>query len=198
MGVVILLRALVRLLGFLLLVTLAVAGLALAVFCIQGGDSGLSLPALAELLRLHDLRDGVEGSLSQLEGSGSLDFVALLIGLGLIALALVLLLGALVPARERLVTLASGEGRLAARRRPLAQMARALAEGGDGITSAKAKVRPGRRSGGRVRVRADRTRLTEPGVATEGIERELAPLSDGFGLKPKVRTRRADRGSRVQ
>lgn len=195
---IVVLRALVRLLAFLLLVALAATGLALAVFSVQGGDSGLSLAALADFLRLHELRDSVEGSLSGLEGSGSLDFVALLIGLGVVALALVLLLGALVPARERLVTLASGEGRLAARRRPLAQMARALSEGSEGITSARARVKPGRRSGGKVKVRADCTRRTEPGVATEGIEQALAPLTDGVGLKAKVGTRQADRGSRVQ
>ncbi len=192
------LRALVRLVGFLLLVILAGAGLALAVFSIQSGDSGLSLAGLADLLRLHDLRDGVEDSLSGLEDSGSLDLVALLIGLGVIAVGLLLLLGVLVPARERLVALGSGKGRLAARRRPLAQVARALAERGDGVTSAKAKVKPGRRGGGKVKVRADRTRLTEAGPATDAIMRELAPLSEGFGLEPKVRTRQADRGARVQ
>ncbi|MDQ3434233.1 MAG: hypothetical protein ACR2F4_04970 [Thermoleophilaceae bacterium] len=198
MGFVILLRALVSLLGFLLLVILAAAGLALAVFCIQGGDSGLSLPALADALRLPDLRDSVDGSLGDLEDSGPVDLLALLIGLGLIALALALLLGVFVPARERLVSVAPGDEGLAARRRALAHIARALAERSDGITSAKAKVKPARRGGGKVKVRADRTRQTEAGAAKERIEHQLAPLSDGFRLKPKVRTRLADRGSRVQ
>ncbi len=197
MGFVILLRGLVRLLGFLLLVLLAVAGLALAVFCIQGGDSGLSLAALAEALRLDELRDSVDSSLSELEDAG-LDLLALLIGLGLIALALALLLGVFVPTRERLASAGSGDERLAARRRPLAQVARALAERSEGVTSAKTRVKPGRRRGGKLKVRADRTRETGAGTAREGIERELAPLCDGFGLKPKVRTRLADRGSRVQ
>lgn len=198
MAFVILLRALVRLLGFLLLVILAVAGLALAVFCIQGGDSGLSLPALADALRLQDLRDSVDSSLSELEDSGSLDILALLIGLGLIALALALLMGVFVPTRERLVSVGSGDGRLAARRRPLAQMARALAERSEGVTSVKIKVKPGRRRGGKVKVRADHTRQTGAGAARKSIEHELAPLSESFGLRAKVRTRLADRGSRVQ
>jgi len=197
-GFVILLRALVRLLGFLMLVVLAVAGLALAAFSIQDGESGLSLPALADALRLHDLSDSVDSSLSALERSGSPDLVSLLIGLGLMALGVLLAAGVFVPARERLVSLESEEGRLAARRRPLAQVARALAERGEGVTTAKTKVRPGRRRGGKVKVRADHTRMTAPGAAKERVERELLPLSDGFGLKPEVRTRPADRGSRVQ
>jgi hypothetical protein len=194
---VILLRAVVRLLGFLLRVILAVAGLALAVFCIQGGDSGLSLPALAEALRLDELRDSVDSSLSELE-DGGLDLLALLIGLGVIALALALVLGVFVPTRERLVSVGSGDERLAARRRPLAQVARALAERSEGVTSVKTKIKPGRRRGGKVKVRAECTRQTEARAARDDIERELAPLSEGFQLKPKVRTRLGDRGSRVQ
>jgi len=197
-GFVILLRPLVRLLGFLLLVILAAAGLALAVFSIQGGDSGLSLAALADALRLPDLRDSADNSLSELEGSGSLDLRSLLIGLGLVALALGLLLGVFVPTRERLVSLASGDGRVAARRRPLAQIARTLVERSEGTTAAKTKVKPGRRGGGKVKVRADLSRSADADAAKKAIEHELAPLSEGFDLRAKVRTRLAERGSRVQ
>jgi len=194
---VILLRGSVSLLGFLLLLVLAVVGLALAVFSIQTGDGTLSLATLADALRLSDLRDSVDGSLSDLE-SGAADLQALLIGLGVIALGVLLLLGVFVPSRERLVALGQGDGQLAARRRPLAQVARALAERGEGITTAKAKVKPGRRSGGKVKLRADRTRQAEASSVRKGIERELSPLCEGFGLKSKVSTRLADRGSRVQ
>lgn len=198
MAFVILLRGLVRLLGFLLLVVLAVTGLAVTVFCIQGGESGLSLPALAETLRLHELRDNVESLLSELEDTGPLDLLPALLGLGLIALALALLVGVFVPTRERLVSAKSGDGRLAARRRALGQVAGALAERGGGVTSIKAKVKPGRRQGGKIKVRADRTRQTEPAEAKRSVQEQLEPLCDGFGLTTKVSTRLADRGSRVQ
>jgi len=59
-------------------------------------------------------------------------------------------------------------------------------------------VKPGRRSGGKVKLRADRTRQAEASSVRKGIERELSPLCEGFGLKSKVSTRLADRGSRVQ
>jgi len=106
---VILLRGSVSLLGFLLLLVLAVVGLALAVFSIQTGDGTLSLATLADALRLSDLRDSVDGSLSDLE-SGAADLQALLIGLGVIALGVLLLLGVFVPSRERLVALGQGDG----------------------------------------------------------------------------------------
>jgi len=54
---VLLLRALARLVGFVLLLALAVAGLAAAIFSISGGDGTLSLPGLVELARLDDLSD---------------------------------------------------------------------------------------------------------------------------------------------
>ena len=52
------LRAIVRLVAFVLLVVLAVCGLAIAVFAIGGSRSGdFNLPGLARLVHLGDLRD---------------------------------------------------------------------------------------------------------------------------------------------
>jgi len=194
----IVLRALVRLVGFLLLAVLALAGAAIAVFCIQGGDTGLSPAALAEALRLHEWRDAIDSFLDDLEGSGALDLPALLGALGAIVVAVLLLAGALVPTRERLVSVAEGDGRLAARRRALAEVARALGERADGVTRIKARVRPGRRRGGTVRVRADHVRPVKPEDARRAVERELAPVTDGFGLKARVRARLGERDARVQ
>ena len=54
------LRAIVRLVAFVLLVVLAVCGLAIAVFAIGGSRSGdFNLPGLARLVHLGDLRDQV-------------------------------------------------------------------------------------------------------------------------------------------
>ena len=127
-------RVLVRLVAFLLLVLLAVAGLAVAVFSIDTGTTGPSLGRLAELLHLASLRDTVGAWLDQLEASGSVAVVGGLCGLGAVLVGLVLLAGLLVPRRERLITMPSAvSGDLAARRRPLAQVAQTLAEQARGV-----------------------------------------------------------------
>jgi len=194
---VILLRGLMRVLGFLLLLALALVGGALAVFSIEGGDSGLSVPALAGHLGLPGVRDTVEGFLSGLEDGSAGRVLPFLAALGVAALALLLLPGVFVPARERLVSLGSGEGRLNARRRPLAQAAGALAARTEGVTAVKAKVRPGRRLA-TVKVRADVTRAVSAEEVRSAIEQSLAPLTEAFDLKARVQTRDPDRGPRVQ
>ncbi|HEY6396311.1 MAG TPA: hypothetical protein VIX82_02540, partial [Solirubrobacteraceae bacterium] len=94
---ILLARALVRLVSFLLLVILAVAGIVLAVFCIDTGTSGPSLGKLASILHLGSVRDTVGHWLAQLEASGSVAVIAGLCGLGAILLGLLLLAGLLVP-----------------------------------------------------------------------------------------------------
>lgn len=190
-------RALVRVIGFLLLVILAVAGIVLAVFCIGTGTTGPSLGGLASLLELSALRDTVADWLERLEAPGSVALVAGLCGLGAILLGLLLLAGILVPRRERLVTLASGEhGSLSARRRPLAQAATALVEQVRGVTEARVRVRPRRRSGGRLAVRASRTRPADPRQVQSAVREQLSGLTDPFKLKARVDVPR--RGARVE
>ncbi len=131
-------RLLARVVGFLLLVALAAAGILLAVFCIGTGTHGLSLGGLARLLSLGSVRDAVGDWLARMQASGSVAVIAGLCGLGAIALGLLLIAGVLVPRRERLVELSADEqGRLAARRRPLAQVATALVEQVRGVTEAR-------------------------------------------------------------
>src|ERR1700754_762354 len=124
-------RAVVRIVSFLLLVLLALGGLALAVFSIDTGTPGPSLGRLASLLHLPDARDAVGGWLDQLEAGGSVAVLAGICGIGAILLGLFLLAGLFVPRRERLIVMAGeGPGDLATRRRPLAQAAQVLAEPG--------------------------------------------------------------------
>ena len=106
---ILLARALVRVVSFLLLAILAVAGIVLAVFCIGTGTSGPSLGGLARLLDLSSLRDTVGSWLGQLQASGAVAGIAAVCGLAAMLLGLLLVVGILVPRRERLVTLASGE-----------------------------------------------------------------------------------------
>jgi hypothetical protein len=197
--VILLLRALVKLLAFLLLVALALLGLAAAVFCLQGGSETLSLTKLADLLRLPELRDEVGDLLRTLEADGPLALLSLLGGLIAMLAGLALLAGVLVPRRERLVTLeAAPAGTLAARRRALAAAAGMLAEQARGVTAARVRARPRRTSGGTLRVRAQRTRSTDTGAARAAVEDQLRPLTDPFKLRSRVQVRFGGRGPRVQ
>jgi hypothetical protein len=191
-------RALVRLVGFVVLVALSVAGLALAVFCIGTGTSGPSLGRLAELLDLGSLRGTVGQWLGQLEAHGSVAVLAGACGIGAILLGLLLLAGVLIPRRERLVTLSHGEpGTVAARRRPLAQVATALVERERGVTEARVRVRPIRgRAGGRLSVRASRARRADPGQVQAAVGEALGGLTEPFKLKARIDVRR--QGARVE
>ena len=194
---ILLARALVRLVSFALLVVLAIAGLALAVFCIGTGTTGPSLGGLASALDLASLRDTVGSWLDQLAADGSVAAIAAVCGLGAILLGLVLLIGVLVPRRERLVTLSSSDrGLLAARRRPLSRAATALVEQVRGVTEARVRVRPRRRAGGRLIVRASRTRTADPGQLQGAVSEQVRALSDSFGLKPRIAVPR--RGAKVE
>jgi len=188
---ILLARALVRLVSFLLLAILAVTGLALAIFCISTGTTGPSLGGLASALHLASVRTTVGHWLGQLEATGSVAVIAGVCGLGAILLGLLLLAGLLVPRRERLVTLASdGEGTLAARRRPLAQAAQTLVEQVPSVTDARARVRPRRKAGGRLRVRASRTRTADPGQVRSAVVDQLRELTDPFTLATRVEVAR--------
>jgi hypothetical protein len=188
---------LARVVGFLLLLALAAAGILLAVFCIGTGTHGPSLGDLARLLSLASVRDAVGDWLARMEASGSVAVVAGLCGLGAIALGLLLIAGILVPRRERLVELSADEqGRLAARRRPLAQIATTLVEQVRGVTEARTRVRPFRRTGGRLAVRASRTRRADVGEVRGAVSKQLESLTEPFRLKARVDVTR--RGARVE
>ncbi len=196
---ILLARLLVRVVGFIALLALAVAGLALAVFSIGTGTTGPSLGRLARLLHLSSLRDTVGTWLGQLEASGSVAVIAGLCGLGAIVLGLLLLIGVLAPRRERLVTLSSGEaGTLFARRHPLAQLATTLVEQARGVTQARVRVRSSRRAGGRLGVRAVRTRPTDPQKVQDAVSEQLRVLTGPFKLKVDTHVALPRRNERVQ
>jgi hypothetical protein len=186
--VILLLRALVRLLGFVLLVALALVGLGFALAALLGDELGVQL-------------EGSEVSrwLERLEGDGT-QVLEAVIGGGMVLLGLLLLIGALAPRRERRAVLEQGEhGTLDARRRPLTQMFTALAERTRGVTHAKAKLRLGRRPRhGRLVVRAERPRTTESAAVRESVRSDVGELAAAFGLKTRVQATLGRRGRRVQ
>ncbi len=189
-------RPLARLVAFLLLVVLAVSGLALAVFSIKTGNKGVSLGDLARQLQLPAVRRTVGHWLTRLEGGSSVALLAAVCGLGAMIVGIILLIGLVGSRRERLVVLEeSPGGTLAARRRPLASVAQTLAEQAQGVTTATARIRP-QRTGRRVlRVRATSTRGKEVEVRA-GILANVRELSTAFGLRSDVDLDR--RGPRVQ
>ncbi len=193
----IVLRPLARLLTFVLLLAVALAGLAVAVFSVESTRRGLSIPGLAHDARLPELRDHVGRVLARVEADGPIAAVAGLCGLGAIAVGLLLLLGTVGSRRERLIELddEGEDGRTAARRRPLAQVAVTLAEQVRDVTAAEARARSGRRRG-TVRVSV----AHGAGVDRDHLHAEVEDALSSFaavGLQTRVQERRGARGERV-
>ncbi len=197
---ILLLRAVARFVALVLFVALALAGLTAAVFTTQAGDQPLSLPGLAQHLRLPDARDNVGEYLDRLEADGPLASRSALAGTGAVLAGVLLLLGVLAPRRKGTVVFDEGEGgSLAARRRTLAEAAEALAEQTRGVTAAKADVRPARRlRKGRLRVRVAHARNQRQGEIEERVMNAVSPLVDAAQLKPRVQAKVGERGARVE
>lgn len=195
---VVLLRALARLVTFLLLAVVAVAGLAVAVSSI-GSSGDLSLPGLADLIRLPDLETQAGDLFDAVEADGGVALRSALAGLAAVALGLLLLVGALAPSRERTVQLGENpEGRLEARRRALGQVASTLVEQQRGVNATRVKVKPDRTGrGGRIVLRAGHPASANPDEVERQATSALAPLTEPFKLKTRVKPH-LDSDRRVQ
>jgi hypothetical protein len=192
-------RLIARLIALVLSATLAVAGLAVAVFSAQGGTSLLSLPSLARHLRLDDLRVSAGILLADLQAGGPVAKVAALAGAGAVVFGVLLLFGVLARGRERLVVLRSDDaGTVAARPRALGQAAVTLGEQSRDVLRAKAKATPRRHgTGGRLRLIAYHAQSSDGnGTATASRDRVRA-LAESFSLGVRVRSRVPRRGARV-
>jgi hypothetical protein len=199
--IVLLLRALARATAFLLLVVLAALGLATAIFSLQSDSNTLSLPRLAAHVQLPQFQDIVGDYLSSLEGNGPTAWISVGAGAAAVGLGLLLLVGELAPRRERLLVLEEHDGStLAARRRPLTQIADALAEQERGVTVAKTRLRSSRlRPGGRLRLTAFHPRNRRSEEIVSRVRSAVQPLADAFHLQTRVRARTGERGrARVQ
>jgi len=197
---VLVLRAIDRLIALLLLLALALLGLATAIFSIQGGTRALSLPTLACHFHLPQLREVVEDFLSHLEADGPVAWVSVGGGAAAVVLGTLLLIGALTPRRERLAVLEqSGRARLAARRRPLAQIAGALVEQVRGVTDERTRVRPRRAGrGGRLKVSAYHSRTFPSAEIEQRASAAVRPLADAFSLELRVRARQGEGKTSVE
>jgi hypothetical protein len=185
-----LLRVLAAVVGFVLLVVVAVGGVVVAVFCIRGGTATLSLDHLAGLISLPELRDKVGPFLESLEADGPAAALAALCGAGAVLLGIGLLIGALVPRRER--------GTIAARRRAAAAALADLAERPREILSAKAKVRPNRkRAGGRARLKLTEAAGTDERPQAAQARAQLDELGEALSLKLQRARRKPRHGGRA-
>jgi hypothetical protein len=196
----IVLRALTRLVIFILLAALALAGLSLAVFSLQGGDDPLSLAALASHLELPRLRDTVGDYLEQLEADGPAATLSVLAGAAAVLVGLLLLLGAVTPRRGRNAVLAhDGEGWLSAKPGTLEEIASTLSRRVRGATDARAdlRLRRGNRRG-RMRVRISHPRGEHASDLERRTAEALAPLVDPFSIESHVTARVGRKAARVQ
>lgn len=189
-----LLKILAGLLAFLLLLAVALAGLAAAVFAISDGDATLSFGQLAEWLRLPELRDEAGDLLRRLEDD-DVDGWAALSGLLAILVGALLLVGVLGRRRPRAVSL-EPTGHLKARRRALADVATDLAERAPGVTAVRTRVR-GRRQAV-VSVDAAHTPRVSSDEARRSVGLMMTDLTETGTLRPKVRARPGDAGERVR
>jgi hypothetical protein len=196
-----LLRAMARLIGSLLMVALALLGLGFAAYCFDGFISlGSARPD--RLLGLPSVRRHVGHFLTQIAAPGNTAGLALICGIGAILLGLLLLRGLLRSSKERLVVLdGNADGAtLAARPRTLRAMTRVLAEQAPGITNVKRpKLTLSRRgTRGRLTVTASHIRSSERSDVQQAVTSQLEPISGPFNLRPRVRLHSGQRGERVQ
>ena len=197
---ILLLRFLAHLVAFLLLLALAVVGLAVAVFSIGAGEEGLSLPRLATLVRLPELEGLTASFLGGVEG-GALTDQALAAGAIAVLASILLLIGALVRPTDRVMVLSdASEGRLVARRRALGHAVAATAERARGVTSTRVKVKPKRRGvGGRVEVVATHSRRADPAQIKEGVSEAVGALiGEARSLKVRTRPEPGEAGERAE
>ncbi len=197
----VLLRPLARLIGVVWMLVLALFGLGVAMYCF---DAVVSLGSARpdRLLSLPTVRRQVGRFLDQIAAPGPTASLALLCGLGAMLLGVLLLIGVLRGRKQRLAVLEQDRetGAVAARTRPLREMARVLAEQAKGAASVKrpklALSRRGTR--GRLTVSVTRARSTDSQELRNTVREAVAPISDPFKLKPRVRVRLGEPGKRTQ
>ena len=196
----VLLRALARVIGMLLMLALGLVCLGVALYCLDGL---ISLGSIRpdRLLHLPSVRHHVGHFLAQLAAPGSTAALALAGGVVAVLIGLVLLAGVLRSGKERLLLVDRGsDGTLAARPRTVRAMAQALAEQASGATSIKRPKLKLSRGGtrGRMTVTAASTPTSDQDQVKAGVIKQLEPLSEPLHLRTRVRVYVGERGERVQ
>jgi hypothetical protein len=185
-------KALARLVEMMLMAAIALIGLGIGLYCLDGLISlGSARPD--RLLHLPRLRFHVGHWLAQLAAPGDTAVGAVACGVAVTAIGLVLLIGLLGTRRERLLMIEEDaeQGSLQARPRTIGQMIRDETERADGVTGVKRpKVRlsrSGRR--GRVKVLASRGADPDAGTVDTAVHQRLDPITERLELTSSVRVR---------
>jgi hypothetical protein len=193
---VLLLRALTRVVGLAVLGAGAVVAVVVAVAAVAGRGT---VSDVADAVGTHGAAARVDAFLGHLAAGDGAAVDRTLAGIaaaGAIVAGVALLLGALAPRRERVLTLEDHD--LAARPRALARTASALSDRVRGTSAVGAKVRRRRLfRPGRVTLRARIVDSATPSTIDDELRERLAPLADAFGLRVRVRVRRPRRGRSV-
>lgn len=185
-------RALSRLAGIAWMAAIALAGLAVAAYCLDGAI-GLGSARPDHLLHLPSVRRHVGHALRQLGDPGPLAAVALLCGLGAMLLGLVLVIGLLAPRRPGVVALTDSrgdddDGVLAVRPATLRAMLRAQAEQVPAVVRVgRPRLRVGRLfTRGRVRVVPSATAAGDASAVRREVQEALAPVTEPFSVRSRV------------
>ncbi len=186
--IVLLARGVARVVASILLPVLALAALVLAAASAAGG--ALTRDA-ASAVGLTDAWRSVGDAL----GGGELadaQTVAI-VGAALLAAGLIVLIGVLVPTKDRDLPL-QGDPDLAVRRGALRGAVQAQAKSVRGVPDAHVRVRARRlRRGGTARITATNGTRQPDGPIVEKVRSSIAPLTEAFGLRTRVRASNARR-----
>lgn len=190
-----LLKALARVVEVLLMAAIALIGLGIGLYSLDGAISlGSARPD--RLLHLPTFRHNVGHFLAQLAAPGPVAVLALLGGIAAVIVGLLLAVGLLGSRRERLLVIEDddGEGGLYARRRTIAQMAREETERAPGVTSTKRPTVRLARSGRRGRLRVLAARGPDPDAETvdRAVHERLDPIAETLNLRTDIRVRLAE------
>lgn len=187
-----LLKALARVVEGLLMAAIALVGLGIGLYCLDGLISlGSARPD--RLLDLPTFRHNVGHFLAQLAAPGPVAVLALLGGIAAVLTGLLLAIGLLGSRRERLLAVEedTGEGGLYARRRAIGQMAREETARAPGVTGVKRPkvhlTRSGR--GGRLKVLAARGPDPDAETVDTAVHERLDPLGEALHLRVDSRVR---------
>ena len=187
-----LLKALSRLVETLLMAVIALIGIGVGLYCLDGLISlGSARPD--RLLHLPRLRAHVGHFLQQIATPGPDAALALVAGLVAVVVGLLLLAGLLGSRRERLLMIESDDerGTLSARPRTISQMVRDETERAAGVTGVKRPrvklARSGRR--GSLKVLAARGPDPDAGTVDAAVHERIDPLGERLHLSPNIRVR---------
>lgn len=195
-------HVLARLLTIAWVALLAVASLALLVYCLDGPHDTLGLGSGRpdRLLHLAHVREGVGDRLDTLGAPGGLAVLGLVGGLAVIVLGVILLVGLLASPRERLLILDDGDaGVLGVRRRAARQLLSSLVGDTRGVRRVRSvRVRPAWRGrGGTARVVVWRARSVEAGQVERRALEAVAPVAEPLELRIQVAVSLGERGGRM-